>query len=70
MTTIPGTPTLAATAAPVKGTTAHDAAAADGTAVRHEEYQYLDLVGDILANGEHRPDRYALPLHIASYHLV
>lgn len=24
---------------------------------RHEEYQYLDLVQDILDNGEHRPDR-------------
>ncbi|KAH5298616.1 hypothetical protein HBI18_041660 [Parastagonospora nodorum] len=32
----------------------------------HEEYQYLNLISDILANGEHRPDRtgtgtYALP---------
>jgi len=25
----------------------------------HEEYQYLDLIRDILDNGEHRPDRYA-----------
>jgi hypothetical protein len=25
---------------------------------RHEELQYLDLVQEILANGEHRPDRY------------
>lgn len=24
----------------------------------HEEHQYLDLIRDILANGEHRPDRY------------
>lgn len=24
---------------------------------RHEENQYLDLVRDILDNGEHRPDR-------------
>ncbi|KAF2105798.1 thymidylate synthase/dCMP hydroxymethylase domain-containing protein [Lophiotrema nucula] len=24
---------------------------------RHEEYQYLDLIRDILQNGEHRPDR-------------
>lgn len=24
---------------------------------RHEEYQYLDLVKEILENGEHRPDR-------------
>ncbi|OIW22993.1 bifunctional dihydrofolate reductase-thymidylate synthase [Coniochaeta ligniaria NRRL 30616] len=26
-------------------------------AARHEEYQYLDLVREILENGEHRPDR-------------
>lgn len=25
---------------------------------RHEELQYLDLVKEILATGEHRPDRY------------
>lgn len=24
---------------------------------RHEEYQYLDLVREILDEGEHRPDR-------------
>ena len=24
----------------------------------HEEYQYLNLIRQILANGEHRPDRY------------
>ena len=29
-------------------------------APRHEEYQYLDLIRDILQNGEHRPDRYAV----------
>lgn len=23
----------------------------------HEEHQYLDLIRDILAHGEHRPDR-------------
>ena len=23
----------------------------------HEEYQYLDLIEEILENGEHRPDR-------------
>jgi len=23
----------------------------------HEEYQYLNLIRDILDNGEHRPDR-------------
>ncbi|KKY21882.1 putative thymidylate synthase [Diplodia seriata] len=33
---------------------AHPAA---GSLVRHEEYQYLDLIRDILENGEHRPDR-------------
>jgi hypothetical protein len=27
------------------------------TTPRHEEYQYLDLIRDILENGEHRPDR-------------
>lgn len=27
------------------------------TSQRHEEYQYLDLVRDILDDGEHRPDR-------------
>ena len=24
---------------------------------RHEEYQYLDLIQDIMEQGEHRPDR-------------
>lgn len=24
---------------------------------QHEEYQYLDLIREILDNGEHRPDR-------------
>ncbi|KAK8041662.1 thymidylate synthase [Apiospora rasikravindrae] len=28
----------------------------------HEEYQYLDLVREILDHGERRPDRYVLPL--------
>jgi len=28
----------------------------------HEEYQYLDLIRDILEEGEHRPDRYMMPL--------
>jgi hypothetical protein len=27
-------------------------------APNHEEHQYLDLIRDILTNGEHRPDRY------------
>ena len=26
----------------------------------HEEHQYLNLIRNILDNGEHRPDRYAL----------
>jgi thymidylate synthase len=26
---------------------------------KHEEHQYLDLIRDILDNGEHRPDRYS-----------
>lgn len=26
----------------------------------HEEHQYLDLIRRILAEGEHRPDRYIL----------
>lgn len=26
----------------------------------HEEYQYLDLIRNILANGEYRPDRHEL----------
>ncbi|KAK0650963.1 Thymidylate synthase [Lasiodiplodia hormozganensis] len=30
---------------------------ASGSSIRHEEYQYLDLIRDILENGEHRPDR-------------
>lgn len=29
---------------------------------RHEEYQYLDLVREILDDGEHRPDRCESPL--------
>ena len=29
-------------------------------ATAHEEYQYLDLIGQILRDGEHRPDRYVL----------
>lgn len=27
------------------------------TVKRHEEYQYLDLIEEILETGEHRPDR-------------
>lgn len=36
-----------------------DATEAQIPASRHEEYQYLDLVREILENGEHRPDRCA-----------
>jgi hypothetical protein len=31
---------------------------------RHEELQYLDLVQEILANGEHRPDRYEVEVYL------
>jgi hypothetical protein len=37
-----------------------DATKSQIPASRHEEYQYLDLVREILENGEHRPDRYVL----------
>lgn len=30
----------------------------------HEEYQYLDLIREILANGEHRPDRFIDPVKL------
>lgn len=30
----------------------------------HEEHQYLNLIRNILANGEHRPDRYKTDIHI------
>lgn len=33
---------------------------------RHEEYQYLDLVQEILETGEHRPDRYYACLESAT----
>lgn len=29
--------------------------------IKHEEYQYLDLIREILETGEHRPDRYFNP---------
>jgi thymidylate synthase len=29
-------------------------------APNHEEHQYLDLIRDILDNGEHRPDRFVI----------
>lgn len=31
---------------------------------KHEEYQYLDLIREILETGEHRPDRYLTSFHI------
>lgn len=41
------------------GTGAQVPAKQNGAAApRHEEYQYLDLVREILEDGEHRPDRY------------
>ena len=48
-----------ASAAPLSSTsssTQHNGAA-QPTQKRHEEYQYLDLVREILDHGEHRPDR-------------
>ena len=42
-------------AATMEGKTATNGSAP--TAARHEEYQYLDLVREILETGEHRPDR-------------
>ncbi len=38
-------------------TSSHKTPAPSGA---HEEYQYLDLIRRILAEGEHRPDRYFL----------
>jgi hypothetical protein len=39
----------------------------------HEEYQYLNLIRDILEHGEHRPDRYheldSNPLRFTEYTL-
>ena len=31
----------------------------------HEEYQYLDLIREILAKGEHRPDRFIDPVKLS-----
>lgn len=31
---------------------------ASGTCPIHEEYQYLNLIREIINDGEHRPDRY------------
>lgn len=41
------------------------AAAVAAPVKRHEEYQYLDLVREIMEDGEHRPDRYVWRSHIA-----
>lgn len=35
-----------------------------GDGSEHEEHQYLNLIRNILANGEHRPDRYETDPHI------
>ncbi len=41
--------------------------AANGpSSMRHEEYQYLDLIQEILEHGEFRPDRYARVLSYPS----
>jgi thymidylate synthase len=34
-----------------------DTIAAQPVTGKHEEYQYLDLIREILETGEHRPDR-------------
>lgn len=39
----------------------------DNAAARHEEYQYLDLIREILETGEHRPDRYDSSLAMQLY---
>ncbi len=44
--------------APAIGTSSKDIEnGAKPVPARHEEYQYLDLVREILETGEHRPDR-------------
>lgn len=61
-------------AAAIDNALAHNAATTNGTSdpveppadPNHEEFQYLKLIRDILDNGEHRPDRYAL-LHLLFY---
>lgn len=44
------------TSPPAKAMKGDDTATARPQA-KHEELQYLDLIRDILENGEHRPDR-------------
>jgi len=34
------------------------------TVKRHEEYQYLDLIEEILETGEHRPDRFVIEVSL------
>lgn len=40
-----------------QASTPQEGGATPPTQKRHEEYQYLDLVREILDDGEHRPDR-------------
>lgn len=48
----------ASSSEPVANSTAEGPVKQNGTSVgRHEEHQYLDLVREILDDGEHRPDR-------------
>ncbi|KAG8170095.1 hypothetical protein KVR01_000840 [Diaporthe batatas] len=49
---------MTASSEPVANSVAEAAVKQNGTSAgRHEEYQYLDLVREILDDGEHRPDR-------------
>ena len=45
------------TVAPATVLVKESAAGIPATIKRHEEYQYLDLIAEILETGEHRPDR-------------
>jgi thymidylate synthase len=36
---------------------------AQRTQPQHEEYQYIDLIRELIDHGEHRPDRYARQAH-------
>lgn len=51
------TSVTAAEPARIREDETHIAKAAARPAQSHEEYQYLNLIRDILNNGEHRPDR-------------
>jgi thymidylate synthase len=46
------------TAETINANAAPAAPAAAASNARHEEYQYLDLIREIMDEGEHRPDRY------------